>query len=156
MIRIIALTATAVVVLAGSVGAQEETVPRTQAETVPEVEVEQGTAAVPEVEVEQGTAAVPEVEVEHGTVAKPGPESVPRTYNGSGQAFREGGRELGEGFRGLGRGIRDTFTGQDSRENYKETKNIGEGFKDIGRGVAGGARATGEKVENAAEGEAQK
>ena len=154
MIRIIALTAAAVVVLAGSVGAQEETVPRTQAETVPEVEVEQGTVGVPEVEVEQGTVGVPEVE--HGTVAKPGPESVPRTYNGSGEAFREGGRELGEGFRGLGRGIRDTFTGQDSRENYKETKNIGEGFKDIGRGVAGGARATGEKVGDAAEGEAQK
>ena len=142
MIRIIALTATAVVVLAGSVGGQEETVPRTQAETVPEVEVEQGTVGVPE--------------VEHGTVAKPGPESVPSTYDGSGQAFREGGRELGEGFRGLGRGIRDTFTGQDSRENYKETKNIGEGFKDIGRGVAGGARATGDKVGDAAEGEAQK
>lgn len=142
MIRIIAL----VLVLAGSAAAQEETVPSSHAETVPEAAV----GTVPAAEVGTAPAA------EHGTVAKPGPESVPRTYSGSGEAFKEGGREIGEGFRSFGRGVRDTFTGQESKENYKNTKSIGEGFKDIGRGVAGGARATGETVENAVEGEAQK
>jgi hypothetical protein len=80
-------------------------------------------------------------------------ESVPKTYDGSGDAFKEGGREIGEGFKSLGRGVRDTFTGQEAKEDYKNTKSIGEGAKDIGRGVAGGARATGETVKDAVDGE---
>ena len=82
-------------------------------------------------------------------------ETVPKTYQGSGDAFKEGGRELGEGFKSLGRGIRDTFTGREARDDYQNTKSIGEGAKDIGRGVAGGARATGETVKDAVDGEEQ-
>jgi len=76
-------------------------------------------------------------------------ESVPQTYRGAGDAFKEGGREIGEGFKSLGRGLKQTFTGNEAKQEYKDTKNVGEGFKDVGRGVAGGARATGEKVKDA-------
>jgi len=84
-------------------------------------------------------------------------EAVPKTYQGAGGAFKEGGKEIGEGFRGIGRGIKDTFTGKSSAEDYKQGKNIGTGFKDLGRGVAGGARATGRTVKKGVkEGESDK
>jgi hypothetical protein len=86
-------------------------------------------------------------------VAQDSGGDVPRTYEGSGNAFKEGGRGIGEGFKSLGRGLKGTFTGNEAKEDYKGTKDIGEGFKDIGRGVAGGARATGEKVEDAVDSE---
>ena len=66
--------------------------------------------------------------------AEEAPENeVPKTFEGSGEAFREGGKELGEGFRGIGRGIKKTFTGEAAKEEYQEGgKDIGEGFKDVG------------------------
>ena len=73
-------------------------------------------------------------------------ETIPRTYDGSGDAFRKGGREVGEGFRGIGRGVKDTFTGRRSTEDYKQGAKIGIGVKDIGRGIAGGGRATGREI----------
>ena len=79
-------------------------------------------------------------------------ETVPRTYDGAGGAFRSGGKKLGEGFRGVGRGIRDTFTGRPSAGDYREGKNIGTGFKDLGRGIAGGARATGRTIKQGVQG----
>lgn len=75
-----------------------------------------------------------------------GDEAVPRTYDGAGEAFKEGGKEIGEGFESLGKGLKGTFTGEAAKEDYKDTKSIGEGFKDIGRGTAGGARATGDAI----------
>lgn len=75
--------------------------------------------------------------------------SVPNTYDGSGDAFRDGGHELGDGFRGIGLGIRDTFTGRRSGDDYRQGKAIGTGFKDIGRGIAGGAWATGRAIKRA-------
>jgi hypothetical protein len=78
-----------------------------------------------------------------GAVAVAGEDDVPKTYEGSGDAFREGGEELGEGFRSLGRGIQKTFKGEAAKKEYENTEKIGEGFKDVGRGVAGGGRATG-------------
>lgn len=71
---------------------------------------------------------------------------VPKTFDGTNESFKEGGRELGEGFRGIGRGIKKTFTGKEAREEYQEAEKIGEGFKDIGLGVAGGGRAVGRSV----------
>jgi hypothetical protein len=72
---------------------------------------------------------------------------VPQTFDGSGEAFREGGEGLGEGFRSIGRGIKKTFTGEASKEEYEEGgKAVGEGFKDIGRGTAGSGRATGRSI----------
>lgn len=76
-------------------------------------------------------------------------EEVPKTYEGSGEAFKEAGREMGEGFRSLGRGMKNTFTGERSKEEYENSRQIGEGFKDVGRGVAGGARATGRQIQRA-------
>ena len=73
-------------------------------------------------------------------------ETVPRTYDGAGDAFRQGGKEVGEGFRGVGRGVKDTFTGRRSAEDYRQGKKIGTGVTDIGRGLAGGARATGREI----------
>lgn len=83
-----------------------------------------------------------------GARAQESGEEVPKTYDGAGEAFKEGGKEIGEGFKSLGRGLKNTFTGEAAKEEYKGTKNIGEGVKDIGRGVAGGARATGETVKD--------
>lgn len=86
------------------------------------------------------------------SVAEEAPENeVPKTFDGSGEAFREGGKELGEGFRGVGRGIKDTFTGKEAKDDYKEGKKIGEGFKDIGLGTAGGGRAVGRSVKKGVE-----
>lgn len=85
--------------------------------------------------------------------AEDGGGTVPKTYEGSGEAFKEGGKEIGEGFRSLGRGLKNTFTGEAAKEEYKGTKAIGEGFKDVGRGIAGGARATGEAVKDGVDGE---
>ena len=80
-------------------------------------------------------------------IAEEPPENqVPKTFDGSGEAYREGGRELGEGFRSLGRGIKKTFKGEAAKQEYKNTKQIGEGFKDIGLGTAGGGRAVGRSV----------
>jgi hypothetical protein len=54
-------------------------------------------------------------------VAEEAPENrVPKTFDGSAEAYREGGRELGEGFRGVGRGIKKTFKGEAAKEDYKE------------------------------------
>ena len=78
--------------------------------------------------------------------SRPARGSVPNTYDGAGDAFREGGHELGDGFGGIGLGVKDTFTGQRSGEHYRQGKGIGTGFKDIGRGVAGGAWATGRSI----------
>jgi hypothetical protein len=75
--------------------------------------------------------------------------SVPNTYGGAGDAFRDGGHELGDGFRGFGRGLKDTFTGRRSSDDYRKGKAIGTGFKDIGRGIAGGAWATGRAIKRA-------
>lgn len=75
--------------------------------------------------------------------------SVPNTYDGAGDAFRDGGHELGDGFRGVGLGVRDTFTGRRSGDDYRKGKAIGTGFKDIGRGIAGGAWATGRAIKRA-------
>jgi hypothetical protein len=81
------------------------------------------------------------------SVAEEAPENtVPKTFEGSGDAFREGGKELGEGFRGVGRGIKKTFKGEAAKEEYKKGAKIGEGFKDIGLGTAGGGRAVGRSV----------
>ena len=82
-------------------------------------------------------------------------DDVPKTYDGAGEAFKEGGRELGEGFKSLGRGLKGTFTGEEAKQEYKNSKEIGEGFKDIGRGVAGGARATGENIKDGVDGEVE-
>ena len=85
-------------------------------------------------------------------VAEEPPENeVPKTFDGSNEAFREGGKELGEGFRGVGRGIKNTFTGKESKQEYKKGAQIGEGFKDIGLGVAGGGRAVGRSVKKGVE-----
>lgn len=89
---------------------------------------------------------------------EPPENEVPKTFEGSGEAFREGGKEIGEGFRGVGRGIKKTFTGEAAKEDYKEGQKIGEGFKDVGLGTAGGGRAVGRSVKkgveaNEAEGE---
>ena len=73
---------------------------------------------------------------------------VPKTFEGSGEAIREGGEEIGEGFRGVGRGIKKTFKGEAAKEDYEEGRKIGEGFKDIGLGAAGGGRATGRSIKN--------
>ena len=73
-------------------------------------------------------------------------ETVPRTYDGAGDAFRQGGREVAEGFRGIGRGVKDTVTGRRSAHDYRQGRKIGTGVKDIGRGLAGGARATGREI----------
>jgi hypothetical protein len=78
--------------------------------------------------------------------SKSSEEVVPRTFNGAGQAFREGGRQIGAGFRALGRGVRDTFTGKRSADDYRGSKQIGSGFKDVGRGVAGEGRAVGRAI----------
>jgi len=77
-------------------------------------------------------------------------EPVPRTFDGAGDAFKDGGRGIGDGFRAIGRGLKSTFTGQRSAEEYKDGKKIGTGFKDIGRGVAGGARAVGRGIKEGA------
>lgn len=79
-------------------------------------------------------------------------ETIPRTYDESGEAFRDAGHELSDGFRGVGRGVKDTFTGQRSGDDYRKGKAIGTGFKDIGRGIAGGARATGRGIKRAFQG----
>lgn len=70
-------------------------------------------------------------------------EKIPKTFHGSGEAFKEGGRRFGEGFRGIGRGIKKTFTGDRSKEDYQEAEKLGTGARDIGRGTAGGGRAVG-------------
>lgn len=82
-----------------------------------------------------------------------GEEAVPRTYDGAGDAFKEGGKEIGEGFKSLGKGLKGTFTGEAAKEEYKDTKSIGEGFKDVGRGVAGSGRATGEAIVDGVDGD---
>ena len=82
-------------------------------------------------------------------------ETVPKTFDGAGDAFKEGGKELGEGFRGIGRGIKHTFTGRPAAQEYKRSKAIGTGFKDIGRGVAGGARAVGRGIKRSFTGEGE-
>lgn len=85
-------------------------------------------------------------------VAEEPPENqVPKTFDGAGEAYREGGRELGEGFRGIGRGIKKTFKGEAAKEDYKEGRQIGEGFKDIGLGTAGGGRAVGRSIKKGVE-----
>jgi hypothetical protein len=81
------------------------------------------------------------------------PETIPKAFDGAGDEFKEGGKEIGSGFRGIGRGVRDTFTGQRSADDYKEGKNIGTGFKHAGRGVAGGTRAVGRQIKKGAEGD---
>lgn len=81
-------------------------------------------------------------------------ETVPRTFDGAGEAFKEGGRDLGRGFRGLGRGIGDTFTGKPAREDYRDSRNIGTGFKNFGLGIAGGGRAVGRGFKRAFTGSA--
>lgn len=86
------------------------------------------------------------------TVAEEAPENtVPKTFDGSNESFKEGGREIGEGFRGVGRGIKKTFTGKEAREDYQEAEKIGDGFKDIGLGVAGSGRAVGRSVKKGVE-----
>jgi hypothetical protein len=80
-------------------------------------------------------------------------ESVPKTFEGAGGAFREGGHEIGAGFRSMGRGIAATFTGRRASDHYRESKQIGTGFVDIGRGVAGGARAVGRAIKQGVSGE---
>lgn len=82
---------------------------------------------------------------------EPPENEVPKTFEGSGEAFREGGREIGEGFRAVGRGIKKTFTGQAAKDDYKDGKKIGEGFKDIGLGTAGSGRAVGRSVKKGVE-----
>lgn len=84
--------------------------------------------------------------------AEEAPENeVPKTFEGSGEAFREGGKEIGEGFRSVGRGIKKTFTGQAAEKDYKNGRKIGEGFKDIGLGAAGGGRAVGRSIKKGVE-----
>jgi hypothetical protein len=86
------------------------------------------------------------------SLAEEPPENqVPKTFDGSGEAFREGGKEIGEGFRSVGRGIKKTFKGEAAKEDYKDGKQIGEGFKDIGLGTAGGGRAVGRSVKKGVE-----
>ena len=82
-------------------------------------------------------------------------ETIPKTYDGAGGAFKDGGHELGDGFRGVGRGIKNTFTGKPSKEEYKKGKSIGSGLKDVGRGVAGGGRAVGHSVKGAVTGKGE-
>lgn len=79
-------------------------------------------------------------------------ETIPHTYDGAGDAFRDGGHELGDGFRGFGLGVRDTFTGRRSSDDYRKSKAVGTGFKDIGRGIAGGARAVGHGIKRTFQG----
>ena len=81
-------------------------------------------------------------------------DTVPKTFDGAGDSFRQGGRDMGEGFRGFGRGVRDTFTGRSSGEDYRESARIGTGFKNFGLGIAGGGRAIGRGFKRAFTGSA--
>ena len=93
-------------------------------------------------------ASLAAAEEPHGDVPR---GTVPRTFDGAGEAFKEGGREIGYGFRGIGRGLKNTFTGRSSAADYRESKEILTGFKDVGRGIAGGARAVGGAVKRGIE-----
>ncbi len=79
-------------------------------------------------------------------------ETVPRTFDRAGAAFKRGGQEIGDGFRGIGRGLKGTFTGQRSADDYRKGKRIGTGFADLGRGVAGSARALGREIKKSVKG----
>lgn len=76
-------------------------------------------------------------------------ETVPRTVEGGSAKVKSGGNEIGEGFRSLGRGIKKTFTGQESKQDYKGAAKIGEGFRDLGTGTAGVGRGVGLEVKKA-------
>lgn len=73
-------------------------------------------------------------------------DSVPTTVEGGAHKMKEGGKDVGEGFRGIGRGIKDVFTGESSKENFKEGKKIGTGFADMGKGVGGVGRGAGRDI----------
>ncbi len=73
-------------------------------------------------------------------------ETVPSTVEGGSRTFTEGGQQIGEGFRGIGRGIKKMFTGERSKEEFKEGAKIGTGFRDVGIGTAGVGRGVGREV----------
>ena len=80
-------------------------------------------------------------------------ETVPTTVEGGASTVKEGGKDIGEGFKGIGRGIRDVFTGESSKENFKEGKKIGTGVVDVGRGVGGMGRGVGREVKEGFKGD---
>jgi hypothetical protein len=73
-------------------------------------------------------------------------DPVPKTVEGGAHMMKEGGKDIGEGFKGVGRGIRDVFTGESSKENFREGKKIGTGFGDVGKGIGGVGRGAGRDV----------
>jgi hypothetical protein len=72
--------------------------------------------------------------------------AVPATVEGGAAKIKQGGQEVGSGFRGVGRGIKKTFTGERSKEDFKEGKKIGTGVVDMGKGVGGVGRGVGRDV----------
>lgn len=82
-------------------------------------------------------------------------EAIPTTVEGGAATIKEGGREIGEGFKGIGRGIRDVFTGESSKENFREGRKIGTGVVDLGRGIGGVGRGTGRGIRRGFEDEGQ-
>jgi hypothetical protein len=82
-----------------------------------------------------------------------GGETVPATTAGGSHKIKEGGKEIGAGFRAIGRGIKDVFTGEKSKDDFKEAAKIGEGARDVGVGTAGVGRGVGRDVKKGFEGE---
>jgi len=82
-------------------------------------------------------------------------ETIPTTVEGGAATIKEGGRDIGEGFKGIGRGIRDVFTGESSKENFREGRRIGTGVVDLGRGIGGVGRGTGRGIRRGFEDEGQ-
>jgi hypothetical protein len=80
-------------------------------------------------------------------------ESVPTTVEGGAHKIKEGGKEVGEGFKGIGRGLRDVFTGESSKENFRDSKKIGTGFAEVGKGIGGVGRGAGREVRAGFKGE---
>lgn len=72
-----------------------------------------------------------------------GEETIPTSIEAGAATIKEGGKDIGEGFKGIGRGVRDVFTGESSKENFKEGAKIGTGVVDVGRGVGGVGRGAG-------------
>jgi hypothetical protein len=81
-------------------------------------------------------------------------ESVPTTVEGGAHKVKEGGKEVGDGFKGIGRGLRDVFTGESSKENFRDSKKIGTGFAEVGKGIGGLGRGAGREVKAGFKGEA--
>lgn len=87
-----------------------------------------------------------------GRAAQAEEETIPTTVEKGAETIKEGGKDIGEGFKGIGRGVRDVFTGESSKENFREGKKIGTGIVDVGRGVGGVGRGAGRDVKEGFEG----